>query len=173
MSISGEITLDWGGEPERTFRLGIGQIKKLQDAVNAGPLGIAARCQITAAALAYQRQRDWISLSQLNLSHMAEITHVREALRQGLLGANMPMPQADRLIREYVDERPLDENLVAAIQVCMAHVYGTEDEKPAGESRAAAAASPNSPTGNTVSEKTDFTPSAPPADLATPERSTP
>lgn len=160
MSRDASITLDWGGEPERVFRLGIGQIKKMQEKLGAGPLGIAARCQISMAALALQSHQDWITLSRLDLSQIAEKDHVRETLLQGLLGANMPLPDADRLIREWVDERPLGENLLTTIAVCNAHVYGVEEEKPAGESEAVEEVSPISPTANTGSAKTASTRSA-------------
>lgn len=164
MSRDGSITLDWGGEPERAFRLGIGEIKKLQETVDAGPTGIAAKCQITLAVLGAQKARDWIGLSQFNLSQIAEKPMVREALKQGLLGAGVPLPSADKLLREYVDERPLAENLITAIEVCMAAVFGVEDEDAAGESEAVAEeVSTRSPTASSGSGKTASTPSAPPA----------
>lgn len=156
MSRAGEVTIDWGGEAERTFRLGIGQIRALQEKTGAGPLGIAARCQIAAAALAYQRQGDWVALSRLDLTQIAEMPQVREALLQGLLGMNMALPVADKLVRDWVDERPLAENLVACVAVCTASVYGVEQEKSAGEPEAVeeGAGSQNSPTASTASEKT-------------------
>jgi hypothetical protein len=164
MSRSGEVTVDWGGEPERVLRLGIGQIRKLQESIDAGPLGISAMCQVSLAVLAYQNARDWVSLSMLDLSRVAEKTHVREAIKQGLLGAGVDMVSADKLVREYVDERPLAENLVTTIQLCMAAVYGVEEERSAGESEAVeGSASQPSPTASSGSEKTGSTPSEPPA----------
>lgn len=157
MSRDGSITLEWGGEPERAFRLGIGQIKVLQEKIGAGPLGVAAMCQVTFAALSFQTRQDWLSLSQLNLSQLAEKTHVRETLRQGLLGAGAALPVVDKLIREYVDERPLDENLLVTIAVCNAHVYGVDEEEPAGEPEAVVEGSPLSTAADTGSGKTAST----------------
>lgn len=163
MSRYGEITLDWGGEAERLFRLKIGQLVRLQEKTGCGPLGIVARCQVSMAALGLQAHKDWLNLSHLNLSQVAEKTHVREVFIQGLVGAGVALPEADKLVREYVDERPLAENLLACIQICNAHIYGAEDEDAMGESEAAAAASPRSPMANTASGTTASTPSEPPA----------
>lgn len=172
MSRWAEVTLDWGGEPERVFRLGIGQIGKLQEKLDAGPLGIAARCQLSLAALAFQHRRDWISLSQLDLSKVAEVHQVREVFIQALVGAKTPLPTAHELVREWVDERPLGENLVACIAICNASVYGVEDEKPEGESQVGAADSPASPTASSASGKPASTRTARRAASA-PTRSTP
>lgn len=172
MSRTGEISLDWGGEAERTFRLGIGQIRALQEKLGAGPLGIAAMCQVSFAALAYQNAKDWIGLSRLDLKQVAEKSHVRETLKQALLGAGVALPEADRLIREYVDERPLDENLLVTIAVCNAHIWGVEEESAAGERGAAAEVSQTSTAADIGSEKMASTPSGPPADLR-PGMSTP
>lgn len=158
----GEIRLDWGGEPDRLFRLKIGQIGRLQEKLNAGPTGIAMRCHVTYAALAFQAQKDWVGLSSLDLTKIAEKTHIRETLLQGLLGAGMALPEAEKLIREYVDERPLAENLIPCIEVCNASVYGVEDEKPMGEPEAAAAANQSFRTENSALAKAASTPSAPP-----------
>lgn len=158
MSRSGEISLEWGGEPDRTLRLGIGQLKKLQEKLDAGPLGIAAKCQISLAALAYQRQRDWVSLSRLDLAQLAELVHVRETLHQGLLGAGVPLPVADKLVREYVEERPLAENLIVTVQLCTASVYGPEDEQAVGEFPAAEEVSVISPAASSDSAKAESTP---------------
>jgi hypothetical protein len=159
MSRSADITQSWGGE-ERTFRLGLGQCRKLQENTGCGPLGIAARCNVSLAVLSAIRGKDWLHLSQLNLSQAAEKIQVRETLKQGLLGAQVALPEVDRLLVEYVDERPLDENLIVTIAVCMAAIYGVEDEEAVGEPQAAPAASPLSQMESSGSEKTAFTPSA-------------
>lgn len=157
MSRFGSITLDWGGDPERAFRLGIREIGKLQEKLDAGPSCIAAMCLTTLGALRAMRDRDYVTLSQMNLKQCAEITHVREVLMQGLLGANMAAPEALRLVREWVEERPLDENLISAFEVCQASIYGTGDEKAMGEPQAADGASPISPAASTASERTAST----------------
>lgn len=163
-----EVTLDWGGNPERVFRLGIGQIGKLQEKLDAGPVYIASMCLISMAALRAHATRDYGALSGLDLKNAAEITHVRAVILQGLLGMNMPLPEAERLVRDWVDERPLSENLMHAYEICMGAVLGVEDEKPAGEPKAAKEDRPTSPAASTVSEKTGSMPSAPPADSQIP-----
>jgi hypothetical protein len=154
----GEVALDWAGEEGRTFRLGLGQIAKLQEKLDAGPLHIAAMCQITLAALHFQGEQNWVALSRLDLSQMAELPHLREVHFQGLLGANVPAPQAAALVKEWVEERPLTENLASAIRICMGHALEVADEKPVGEPQAAPAASPTYPAESTASEKTASTP---------------
>jgi hypothetical protein len=157
MSRFAEVHLDWGGEPEQAFRLGIGQIGKLQEKVDAGPLYIASCCMVSLAALAAHKARDYAALSRMDLKQVAEINMVRETLLQGLLGAGMALPGATKLVREWVDERPLSENLIAAYEVCMASVLGVEDEKAMGEPQAAEEASPTSRAASTASEKTAST----------------
>jgi len=154
MSRSGEITLDWGGELERVFRLGLGQAKKLQEGpADAGPLYIAAGCLISLAVLRAIEMQDYAALSQLDLSKCVEKAVVREVFVQGLLGANVPAPEAQKLVRDWVDERPLGESLIYAHAICMAHVVGVADERPVGEPQAAPAASPISPEASTASER--------------------
>jgi hypothetical protein len=162
MSRSAEVILDWGGEPERAFRLALGQIRKLQEKTGCGPLGIAARCAVSIAALKCIHTGDYVSLSRLDLTQVAEKTHTREAILQGLLGAGVALPEADRLVRDWVDERPLDESLGAAVDICLAAIYGTEDEQAVGEPQAAAAASPRSRRAKSGSAKTGSTRSAAP-----------
>lgn len=162
MSRSADIELDWGGEV-RTFRLGLGQIRKLQEITNCGPLGIAARCAVAVSVLKAMNQGDYVTLSRMDLTQAAEKVHTREALRQGLLGAGVAINIADGLVREYVDERPLDESLAPATQVCLAAIYGVEDEDAAGESEAVVAAVSNrSPTAKSASAKMASTRPAPP-----------
>lgn len=157
MSRFAEVRLDWGGEPERAFRLGIGQIVKLDEKVDAGPLYIASCCMVSLAALAAHKARDYAALSRIGLDRVAELPMVREVMLQGLLGAGMALPDATRLVREWVDERPLTENLVAAYEVCMASVLGVEDEKAMGEPQAAEEASPTSRAASTDLGKTAST----------------
>lgn len=137
-SRAGEIRLDWGGEQDRLFRLGIGELRKIQEepAVDAGPTGIATRCLLSLAALEAIRVSDFDTLAKLSNAKLAELVHIRVVFRQGLLGAKVPMPDVDNLVREYIDERPLGENLAACYQLCMGSILGPGDEplgEPAGE----------------------------------------
>lgn len=149
MNYSAEIQLDWGGEPERAFRLGIGQIKKLQEKTGAGPTGIAARCLVTLAVLGAQRRHDYVAIAQMDLSNLAEAPMLAEVHLQALMGAGVPAPEALKLVREWVEERPLAESLASAYRICNASVYGPEDE-PLGEPEGEEVASP-SPTESSAS----------------------
>lgn len=171
MSRSGEIALDFGGA-ERTFRLGIGQIRKLQESCDAGPLGIAARCQLSTFVLHCQATGEYLALSRLDLRNVAEKPEVREVILQGLLGANMPAAEALKLVRDWVEERPLDENLVIAARICGASSVAVDDEVPVGEPLAAAEVSPNSPAASSDLERMASTPSGALSDGPQP-RSTP
>lgn len=169
MSRSGEIALEFGGE-ERAFRLGIGQWRKVQEACDAGPAELLAR--LSPAFVGIQ---NGLSFGQLLASGMLgrwRIEDIREPILQGLLGANMAGPEALKLVKTWVDERPLIESVTTAYQVVLASVVGAEDENPAGESEAAAAGSQTSPAASTASAKTASTRSEPPA-ASPPEMSTP
>ena len=128
MSRAGEIRLDWAGEPERLFRLGIGQVRKIQEATGLGPTGIAARTMISMGVLKAIRDGDIETLSRLDPVKTAEIGEVREVHLQGLLGAGVPGPEALKLVRDWVEERPLAESLPSAYAIAMAAVLGPEDE---------------------------------------------
>ena len=127
MSRSGESTFEWGGEPERVFRLGLGEIRKIQEKTGCGPLGIVSRCAISMAAIHAHASGDYVTLSRLDLAHLAEKSHTREVVLQGLLGTGMPAPEAHALVRDWGDERPLQESLGPAAAIAGAVVYGVEE----------------------------------------------
>ncbi len=153
MSRSGDIALDFGGG-ERIFRLGIGQIKKLQEQCGAGPAGVAACCLTTLGMLKAQEVGDFLLLSRMDVRNCAEKPMVSATILQGLLGGGMGGPDALRLVRDWVDERPLSESLHIAFSICNAAVQGVAEERSAGEPEAAAAGSTHSPAANSDSEKT-------------------
>jgi hypothetical protein len=169
MSRSGDITLELGGE-DRTFRLAIGQWRKVQEKCDAGPAEL-----LTRLAPVFSARQAGLSFAQTigaGLLGSWRIDDVREVILQGLLGANMAAPDAQQLVREWVDERPLLESVAVAYEIVMASVIGAEDEKPAGEQQAARAASPNSHEESSASERAASTPTVAPSD-GTPEPLTP
>lgn len=171
MSRDGSTRVDWGGEADRPFRLGIGELKRLQDASGCGPLGIAARCLVSLAVLQAMREKDYVTLSRLDLSNIAEKHHLRPVFLQGLLGlgGEVTGPDATTLVRDWVDDRPLAENLLPAYEICMGAVLGVEED-PLGELEGEAADPPPSPTADTAGANT----TAPaPSCTSPPERSTP
>lgn len=142
MSRSGDIALEFGGE-ERTFRLAIGQWRKVQEKCDAGPGELLARL-----APAYLARQAGLQVGQILAGgYMGtwRIDDVREVILQGLLGGKMDLKEATDLVKVWVDERPLFDAVGVAYQVVLASVIGAEDEAPVGESAAAAEASQPSP----------------------------
>jgi hypothetical protein len=169
MSRSGEITLDFGGE-ERTFRLAIKQWEKVQEKCDAGPAEILARL----APPFYARQQG-IPVDQIIGMGMLgkwRIHDIREVILQGLLGGGMEGQQAQRLVRDWVDDRPLIESASTAYEIVLASYIGPGDEDAVGESQAAPAASPTSPEAKSASEKGASMPSPEPSPASPPSSAT-
>lgn len=157
MSRSGEVTLEFAGE-ERAFRLALGQLRKVQEKCDAGPGELLARLGPVFFAT-----KQGLTLEQaIAAGYLGtwRVDDVREPILQGLLGANMAGPEALKLVKEWVEERPLLESVATAYQVVMASIIGAEDEKAVGESQAAEAGSPISPAASSGSEKRGSTRSA-------------
>lgn len=126
MSRSARVHLTlWDGEYD--FQLRLGELQKLQEACDAGPMHIRRRL----------------------LSDEWKIEDVRETLRLGLIGAGMKQDEALTLIRRHVDPPHLAENTLNAVLVVSAAVIGVEDERlgeqPAGEGDRQSAESSPSP----------------------------
>lgn len=150
MSRSGEITLQWGDE-ERTFRLAIGDWRKVQEKCDAGPAEILARLAPVFAA-----RQAGLSFDQIVAAGYLgrwRVDDVREPLYRGLIGGGMEPTLAGKLIRELVDERPLLEPLVVAYEVVLASIVGAEDE-PLGEAGGEAATAAVSPEASSLSPTT-------------------
>lgn len=116
MSGTGRITIVWGGD-EREFRLAIGQLRRLQEKTGAGPMAVATRLA----------------------GGTFMVDDVRESIRLGLIGGGMKPSEADELVKEYVDERPLLENVITAREILMAALVGDPNDE-VGKGRAEGAA---------------------------------
>lgn len=110
MSRNADILLEWGGE-ERLFRLGWGELEKLQESCDAGPFFI---------------------LSAL-MNNSARLEYISEVICWGLVGGGEPLPQALKLVSLYIKDRPLVENLLTAQLVLAAAVHGVDDEQDDGD----------------------------------------
>ena len=155
MSRSGEITLDFADE-ERAFRLAIGQWRKVQEKCDAGPAELLARLSPMYAA-----KSAGLSLAQIMANGLMgswRVDDVREVILQGLLGANMAAPEALKLVKEWVEDRPLFENVTVAYEIVLASIIGTEDEKAVGEFQADPEDFPNSQEESSGSAKAASTP---------------
>lgn len=105
MSRTAKITLVWG-DGEHLFRLRIGELIELQEKCDAGPAFILER-------LATSR---W------------KVEDVRETIRLGLIGGGLDPLKALTLVKRYVDERPLQENINHAYAIVASAIVGAEDE---------------------------------------------
>ena len=111
----GLITRDFA-DGTYSFRLAYGQWLELQEAVNCGPLELYVNLL----------NRHW------------RIQHIREIVRIGLIGGGQTPVEALRLVRRYVEERPLMENVQLAIEIVAASIELPKGvEAPAGEAGAA------------------------------------
>lgn len=107
MSRDGSTTFVWG-DGEHQFKLAIGQLRELQENVDAGPAFILERLQTGR----------WM------------VDDIREPIRLGLIGGGMKPADAHKLVVRYVDERPLLENLPAARAILLVALVGAGDEEP-------------------------------------------
>ena len=123
----GEITFVWGDRPH-TFRLGLDQLEELEAKCGRSVFSVAERLQPSSRA--------------------ATSGEIREVLRLGLIGGGTPPADAFIKVRQYVDQRPLDENRDAALAVVLAglaRVHSSELDPPPGEAEAAETSASTSP----------------------------
>lgn len=113
MSRDARIELDWA-DGTYSFRLGWGEIVKLQEACDAGPFVILDRLQTGR----------W------------KVEDIGNVIRLGLIGGGMEPAAALRKVRSYVEARPPFESLQPAIAVLSAGCVGAPDE-PLGKEEAA------------------------------------
>lgn len=112
MSRSGAITFDWA-DGAHTFRLAIGQLRELQEKCDAGPQVLLRRLS----------DGSW------------RVDDVRETIRLGLVGGGAAPTRALDLVRVYVDDRPLLENVGPAQAILMAALVGAPDGEAPGKPR--------------------------------------
>lgn len=114
MSRAAEVELQFGGE-QRLFKLPIGRLRALQEAVDAGPYEIYLRLM----------NGSW------------RVDDVRATIREGLVGSGMTTFEADRLLKNEFDDLPIIPFLPTAQAILLAVLSGVEDEQP-GEQKAGA-----------------------------------
>ena len=131
MSRSGEVVRLWGSE-ERTFRLGIGEWRKVQETCDAGPAEIAARLAAWASARKRHPTATFLDLLAAGALGNWRVDDIREPIFRGLVGGGMDPTSAGRLVRDLHDERPLMENVDLALEIVLVSMIGPKDE-PVGE----------------------------------------
>lgn len=113
MSRSAKVRLTWGGD-ERTFRLGVGELDELDALCDIGP-GYALALIESAGVHGNWRAK-----------------HIRETIRLGLIGGGLDQHVALRLVKRYVDAKPLGENLTTAANILRAAIVGVPDDPVPG-----------------------------------------
>ena len=130
MSRDAKIVLAFGGE-DRTFRLGIGEWRDVQEKCDAGPGEILARL-----APPFQAVRAGLSLNDLVGSGMLgrwRIDDLRAIVLYGLIGGGEKPSDALALVKRWVDTRPPIEVIPTAYEIAYAGVIGADDEAALGE----------------------------------------
>ena len=130
MSRDAKIVLPFGGE-DRTFRLGIGEWRDVQEKCDAGPGEILARL-----APPFQAVRAGLSLNDLVGSGMLgrwRIDDLRAIVLYGLIGGGEKPNDALALVKRWVDTRPPIEVIPTAYEIAYAGVIGAGDEVALGE----------------------------------------
>jgi len=144
VSRDGSITRLWG-DAERTFRLGIGEWRKVQETCDAGPGEIAARLSTWAAVRGQHPNSSFLDLLSVGGLGRWRVDDVREPIYRALIGGGMDPTSAGRLLRELHDERPLMENIDLALAIVLASLVGPAEEpvgEPQGDRPATVAGSP-------------------------------
>jgi len=119
----GSVELDFA-DGTYSFRLGWGGLEKVQEACDAGPYIILNRLF----------EGEW------------KTNDVREVIRWGLLGGGNPMDIVRKLVRDYVEERPANENIKVALAVMTAALIGAPEEEDGKKQGAANGKVTESPT---------------------------
>jgi hypothetical protein len=143
VSRRGEIVRPWGDE-DRTFRLGIGEWRAIQEKCDAGPGEIAGRLATYAAMRQANPKAGLLALLSGGGVGAWRVDDIREPLYRGLIGGGLDPTRAGRVLRDLHDERPLMENIDLALEVVLASLVGAEDDPPGELEREPTSATPTS-----------------------------
>lgn len=105
MSRDASIELDFG-DGTYTFRLGWGELAKIQEACGAGPYVVLHRLF----------DNSW------------RLNDIKEVIRWGLIGGKLEPVKALKLVRDYVEERPPLESVMYAQAILSAGLQGAPEE---------------------------------------------
>jgi hypothetical protein len=150
VSRHGDIVQEWDGD-EVTFRLGVRQWRKIQERCDAGPAELITR--LAPACEAIRKGLSPSSIFAMGMMGSWRLDDVREPILQGLLGGGMSLPEAEKMVKDRVDERPMIESVLLTFTIIAAGVFGVEDEKPPpGEKKAKRTKKTSSPAGSSASQ---------------------
>lgn len=133
MNHSGAVELDFGDETY-SFRLTV-----------TGAIELETKCDAPIAVIIGRVNQGAYKLNDL-----------RETIRLGLIGGGMKPVEALKLVRSYVDERPLAESVPIARAILFGLMFGFA-ESPLAE---AATEQPESPSASTPHTSTEQPPSS-------------
>ncbi|MBS9476240.1 gene transfer agent family protein [Ancylobacter radicis] len=105
MARDARVELDWAGGLN-SFRLGWGELARLQEACDAGPFVVLNRLQ----------------------AGMWRVEDISSVIRFGLIGGGLDPAKAMKLTRDYVEARPPMETLLLAEAILSAACFGVSDE---------------------------------------------
>lgn len=131
------------GGAQRSFRLGIGELRTLQENCKVGPATVLARLMSFQPQAADHKRPDPADYSlgvddpdfraDFNVYSLLRnfggdwrIDDVREPIRLGLIGAGITPTEASILVQAYVDSRPLTEHIGLAAQIIMKSLSADE-----------------------------------------------
>lgn len=119
MDGSANISFTWG-DGARAFRLGMKELRRLQDKTGTGPHALYMRIATKA----------W------------KVDDLRETILQGLLGGGMVAEDAAKLVKQFVDERPLLHSVTPALVILGAALSGGDEDDPEKKAPLAGSADP-------------------------------
>jgi len=102
--------LTWAGG-QHDFALPIELLRALQDKCDAGPAWVLARLA----------SKQWM------------VDDVVSTIRLGLEGGGLPKEDARKLVKKFVEDRPLTLSVLTASAILMAALYGGEEDGEANE----------------------------------------
>src|SRR5262245_15845106 len=103
MSLDITVTQEWA-DGTYSFRLGCPELDTLQDITGVGPAELFRRLHVHE-----WRRKD-----------------IRETIRLGLVGAGTEAVQALKLVKQYVDDKPLLANRILALTIVEAVLQGVK-----------------------------------------------
>lgn len=134
MSRHGDIILAFGTE-EHVFRLGIEQLRRIQERCDAGPPELLMR--LAPIVRAIQAKLSFSQMLAAGVMGTWRIDDVREVLVQGLIGGGMGATEAGALVRSEFDEKLSFGHAPLAFVILQAAYSDVEDEPILGEPKAA------------------------------------
>lgn len=125
MSRDGSISFEWA-DGEHKFRLALGQLRELQEKLDAGPEMVFTRLE----------NGSW------------RVEDILETIRLGLIGGGVESTKARVLVQRYVGAGMLLDNVMPAMQIIAAALIGAPDEAPKKEMGEEEIVPTHSPEGN-------------------------